>query len=95
MIFGELQRPTQSMPKKMVQVLIQHYGQRLHQVLHAGKAAGTLDAQLDVQAATALFIGSIQGLVMQSLLAGDVARMRLEAPNVFAIYRRGIEGRTS
>ena len=27
---------------------------------------------------------------MQSLLAGDVAAMRRQAPGVFAIYRRGI-----
>lgn len=37
-----------------------------------------------------LFIGAIQGLVMQSLLAGDVERIRREAPSVFSIYRRGI-----
>ena len=52
--------------------------------------AGELAADLDADAAAALFIGSIQGLVMQSLLAGDVGRMRLDAPRVFAIYRRGI-----
>ena len=46
----------------------------------------------DTLSATAvvLFIGTIQGLVMQSLLAGDVVRMRAQAPAVFAIYRRGI-----
>ncbi len=32
----------------------------------------------------------IQGLIMQSLLAGDVERMRCDAPRVFAIYRRGV-----
>jgi len=37
-----------------------------------------------------LFIGTIQGLVMQSLLAGDVTRIRRDAPRVFDIYRRGI-----
>ncbi|MCC6200386.1 MAG: TetR family transcriptional regulator, partial [Moraxellaceae bacterium] len=42
------------------------------------------------EAAATLFIGTIQGLVMQSLLMGDVARMRSDAPRVFAIYRRGI-----
>ena len=40
---------------------------------------------------TVLFIGTIQGLVMQSLLAGKVSRIRRDAPGVFAIYRRGIE----
>ena len=44
----------------------------------------------DLQAAALLFIGSVQGLVMQSLLSGDVAAMAGQAPGVFALYRRGL-----
>ena len=90
MLFGELQRPGETLPKRMVQTLIQHYGERLHRLLEAGKAQGELDAGLDVDAAAVLFIGTIQGLVMQSLLAGKVSRIRRDAPAVFAIYLRGI-----
>ena len=90
LIFGELQRPGQTVAKQMVQTLIQQYGERLRRLLEAGKAQGELDAALDVPAAAVLFIGTVQGLVMQSLLAGDVARMRQDAPGVFAIYLRGI-----
>ena len=90
MLFGELQRPGETLPKRMVQTLIQHYGERLHRLLEAGKAQGELDAGLDVEAAAVLFIGTIQGLVMQSLLEGKVSRIRRDAPAVFAIYLRGI-----
>ena len=90
LIFGELQRPGQTVAKQMVQTLIQQYGERLRRLLEAGKAQGELDAALDVPAAAVLFIGTVQGLVMQSLLAGDVARMRQDAPGVFDIYLRGI-----
>lgn len=90
LLFGELQRPGETLPKQLVLTLIATYGERLHALLEAGKAAGELDSRLDVQAAAALFIGTVQGLVMQSLLAGDVQRMRRDAPGVFAIYRRGI-----
>lgn len=92
MLFGELQRQGETLPKKMVQTLIRQYRARLQQVMEQGKANGELDALLDVDAATVLFIGSIQGLVMQSLIAGDVARLRADAPGVWAIYRRGIGG---
>lgn len=90
MLFGELQRPGETLPKRMVQTLIHHYGERLRRLLEAGKAQGELDAGLDVDAAAVLFIGTIQGLVMQSLLAGKVSRIRRDAPAVFAIYLRGI-----
>jgi len=41
-----------------------------------------------------LFIGSIQGLVMQALLAGDASVMRQQAPAVFALYQRGLQATT-
>ena len=74
----------------MVQTLTRQYGERLRRLLEAGKARGELYPELDVDAAAVLFIGTIQGLVMQSMLAGDVARIRHDAPGVFAIYHRGI-----
>lgn len=94
MIFGELQRAEDTAPKKLVQSLLRRYRERLQRQLEAGKKQGALDAGLNVAAASVSFIGAVQGLVMQSLLAGDAARMRRDAPGVFAIYRRGI-GRAS
>lgn len=90
MLFGELQRSEETLTKQMVQTLTRHYSERLRQLLEAGKTQGELRSGLDVDAAVLLFIGTIQGLVMQSLLAGDVARIRRDAPAVFAIYLRGI-----
>ena len=93
MLFGELQKADSTVPKRIVQSLIQRYAQRLQQTLEAGKACGELHADLDSGAAATLFIGTIQGLVMQSLLVGDMARIREEAPKVYAIYSRGIGAR--
>jgi len=90
MLFGELQRSGETLPKQMAQTLLQHYRERLRRLIETGKAQGELDARLDVDAAILLFIGTVQGLVMQSLMAGDVTRIRDDAPGVFAIYHRGI-----
>ena len=92
MMFGELQRADSTPAKKMVQTLIERYGERLHRLIEQGKVCGELSLSLDNKAATLLFIGTVQGLIMQSMLAGDVDRIRHDAPGVFAIYRRGIEG---
>ncbi|MDI1253386.1 TetR/AcrR family transcriptional regulator [Thermomonas sp.] len=93
MMFGELQRAEPTAAKRMVKTLIERYQQRLHKLMEAGKASGEVAASLDSEAAAILFIGTVQGLVMQSLLAGDVAGMRRDAPRVFDIYCRGIEAR--
>ena len=53
---------------------------------------GILVGQRRLQAAwrAELAGGTVQGLVMQALIAGDVQRIRRDAPRVFAIYLRGI-----
>jgi AcrR family transcriptional regulator len=93
MMFGELQRAEATPAKRMAQTLIQRYGERVRALIDAGKASGEFSTTVDAEAAATLFIGTVQGLVMQSLLAGDLERMRRDAPRVFAIYQRGIGSR--
>ncbi|MCK9503099.1 MAG: TetR/AcrR family transcriptional regulator [Porticoccaceae bacterium] len=90
MIFGELQRREQTGAKRMVQKLLQTYGKRLVELIEKGKTRGEIAAEVDTAAAATLFIGTIQGLVMQSLLAGDVSRLDRDAHGAFALYRRAI-----
>jgi len=90
MLFGELQRAEESPAKLMVRTMIGSYRARLQRLIEDGKAQGELAADLDANAAATLFIGSVQGLVMQSLIAGDVKGIRTNAPEVFAVYRRGV-----
>ena len=89
-LFSELQRSGETATKHIVQTLLHQYGDRLRQLIEAGKAQGELNATLETQAAATLFIGTIQGLIMQSLVSNDVAVMVQNGPKVFAIYRRGI-----
>lgn len=90
MLFGELQRGEATPAKKVARVLLGRYAERLAQRLDAAKAAGEVTADTDTQAAALLFIGSIQGLVMQALLSGNIGLIRNSAPGVFEIYRRGV-----
>ena len=91
MLFGELQRAEDTPAKRMVRTLLVSYGERLTTLIEAGKAQGELALEIETAAAATLFIGAIQGLVMQSLLAGEPQRMTTQASGAFAIYRRSIE----
>ncbi len=84
--------PRTPRPNARSEQLLAQYGERLAGLVEAGKAAGEVTAEIGTDAAVAHFIGTVQGLVMQSLLAGDPERMRAGAANAFAIYRRGIAG---
>lgn len=92
MIFGQLQRGGDTAAKRMTRVLLENYATRLRRILSAGMAEGALRADLDVEATATLYLGMIQGLVVQHLVHGDSARMRDDAPRVLAIFRAGLLG---
>ena len=89
-LFGELQQKKDSAAKQMVQKMIGQYADKLQGVMQAGQESGELRADLDTEAAAILFIGSIQGLVMQSMLASDPQYMVVRAKSVFAVYKRAL-----
>jgi AcrR family transcriptional regulator len=90
MLFGELQRAEMTAPKRMAHKMLWRYRERLAAVIEDGKSSGQLAQDSDTASIGTLFIGMIQGLVMQSLLAGDVQLIRKEAPGVFVLFRRAI-----
>jgi TetR/AcrR family transcriptional regulator len=90
-IFHELQQPTDSPVKQEVRALLKAYRQLLVNQFKAGMKSGELPIGLDPEAAATLFVGIVQGLVMQSMLTGKPAGMKTQADAVFAIYLRGIQ----
>lgn len=94
MLFGELQRAEMTAPKRMAQKMLRRYRERLVALIEDGKLKGQVSSNIDTAAVGTLFIGMIQGLVMQSLLAGEVQLIRKEAPGVFSLFQLAIEART-
>jgi len=90
LIFHELQRPADSPIKQQVRNLLKAYRQLLRQQLDAAVAAGEVSAAVDVEAAATLFVGVVQGLVMQSMAAGNAATVKSQSRSLFHLYRRGI-----
>jgi TetR/AcrR family transcriptional regulator len=90
LIFQELQRPDDTALKARVRQLMASYRTLLMRLLTQAKELKCIAPGTDLPSAAVLFIGSIQGLVMQSLLSGDVPAMVQQANGVFAIYQRGL-----
>jgi TetR/AcrR family transcriptional regulator len=89
-LLAELQRAEDTPAKRMVRTLLRRYGERIRALVELGRARGEIAPETDVEAATTLFVGTIQGLVVSSLLSGRVSRLRQDAPGAFAIFLRGI-----
>jgi TetR/AcrR family transcriptional regulator len=94
-IFQELQHAQDSLLKASVRALMQRYRSLVIGLLQDAKTRRLLTEDLDLPAAAVLFMGSVQGLVMQSMLTGQVQAMATQAPGVFAIYLRGITTKES
>ncbi len=90
-IFQDLQRPDDTLLKQCVRQLLGRYRQILARLFDAAARQGQIGAGLDVHAATTLFIGTVQGLVMQSMLADNPAAIEEEARRVVALYLRAIQ----
>lgn len=90
LLFGELQRAEDTPAKRMARTLLAGYRERLSGLIEAGKSGGDLALDVDTGVAVTAFIGTIQGLVMHSLLSGGVRQIRTDAPGAFVIYLRGI-----
>ncbi len=95
MLFGELQRAESSSAKKMAHLTLKKYGLLISNLINEGKVAGLVAENVDASAASVMFIGSIQGLVMQSMLSGDINLMSDNAEGIFKLFSQSIEIRES
>ena len=86
LIFGELQQPAESPVKQRVQLIMQRYRQALSQTLAAAIETRLIRADVDCPSAAALFLGAIQGLVIQSMLSGSTEQMEQQAVAVLELY---------
>lgn len=90
LIFHELQQPADTATKTEVRVLLQGYRQLLMDILARAESEGQVIADFDREAAATTFVGLIQGLVMQAMLAGRPAAMQGQAERVFTLFRRSL-----
>lgn len=89
-IFNELQSPDDTPLKNSVRAILDRYRQLLMRLLGTAEHRGQIAPGIDKAAAGMMFIGSVQGLVMQSMLIGDTGRMPVDAERAFVLYRNAI-----
>lgn len=89
-VFQELQQAQETELKSAVRALMQQYRALVMELLQKAQSLQLLAPATDVPSAAVLFLGSVQGLVMQALVSGQLQSIAAQAPGVFAIYLRGI-----
>ncbi|MDP3636110.1 MAG: TetR/AcrR family transcriptional regulator, partial [Azonexus sp.] len=92
LIFSELQQPDDTPMKISVRSILERYRQLLTRLLNDAETTGQIDPEIDKGAAGMLFIGSVQGLVMQSMLSNGALNMKTAAERVFVLYLNALRG---
>ncbi|NIC06462.1 TetR/AcrR family transcriptional regulator [Billgrantia bachuensis] len=90
LMMGQLQHARPTPARRLVRSLLFRYRERVELLLSQAQAAGELRQGLNIEAAATQFIGSIQGLVMQSLMIGNMNHVAQQAQGAFDLYCHGI-----
>ena len=91
-LFHELQSTGGSPVRAAVRSLIADYRRRLARLFDQAKAAGEVPLEIDSALATVLFIGAVQGLVIQAALTDGEATLGRHARRMFALLLDGYRG---
>ena len=90
LVFAELQQPDSSPVRQRVQKIMQRYRQTLAEALDKAKAVQLIRDDVDSHAAAALFLGAIQGLVIQSMLGASTSEAEKQVLGVLHLYLTGL-----
>ena len=89
-LVSELQTAGNRAAKQAVQTLFFQYACRISALVENGKAKGEITSKVDGAQTAVLVLGSIQGLVLQSLMLGQANWVRQQAPGIIAVIKDGL-----
>lgn len=90
-VFQELQHGRESELTLAVRGLMQQHRSLVVELLEQARDQQQLAPQTDIAAAAALFLGAVQGLVMQTMVTRQLQAMVVQAPAVFTLWLRGVQ----
>jgi hypothetical protein len=90
LLFAELEDARDTRLKQLIQQVMTGYEQRIAGLVAAAKAQGLADARVDDANAATLYLGMVQGLVMQASVFGDRRPLLAQARKVFPLFRAAL-----
>lgn len=93
LLFSELLHKKNSKLRQLIQEIISGYEAKIAGLLESAKLQSQASDDLDSKSAAVLYIGMIQGLVMQASIFGGKRALQQEAEKAFPIFLYGIKTR--
>lgn len=89
-ILGLLQQNADTAAKRSATRFYRGYAARLAKIIRKGQKRGEFDPSIDAEISAAFYLGAIHGLVVQTLVAGDVAAFAQGGPTAWRLLRYGL-----
>jgi AcrR family transcriptional regulator len=93
LLFSELLHKKNGKLRQLIEGIISGYEAKIAGLLEEAKSQSLVSADLDSPSAAVLYIGMIQGLVMQSSIFGGKRALQQQAEKTFPIFLHGIKTR--
>jgi AcrR family transcriptional regulator len=90
LLFAELEDARDTRLKQLIQQVMSGYERRIAGLVAEAKARRLADAHIDEANAATLFLGMVQGLVMQASVFGDRRPLLAQARRVFPLFLAAI-----
>lgn len=94
LLFSELLHKKNGKLRQLIEGIISGYEAKIAGLLDAAKSQSLVPDDLDSQSAAVLYIGMIQGMVMQSSIFGGKRALQQQSENTFPIFLHGIKTRS-
>jgi len=91
LMLGELQKPDKMGARVIIDHVLNDYRDRVILLLREGVVRNEIRNDIDIEAAAISYLGSVQGLIIQSLILNDMAMAKDYAARVFEIFKAGIK----
>jgi AcrR family transcriptional regulator len=86
LMLGELQKPGNGPAKAIIRQTLARYRKKVIGLLEFGIQQGRIAPGIDTEAASVLYLGAIQGLVVQAMVSGEMHTLEQAAPRIFKLY---------
>lgn len=86
LMLGELQKPGHHPAKRIIRRTLATYRQKVVSLLNLGIEQRIISPTIDAEAAAVLYLGAIQGLVVQGMVDGDIGTLEQSAPRIFRLF---------
>ncbi|WP_404366209.1 TetR/AcrR family transcriptional regulator [Marinobacter sp.] len=86
LMLGELQKPGNDPAKRIIRQILANYRRKVTALLDLGIKQQRISPAIDTEAAAVLYLGAIQGLVVQGMVSGDVRALEQIAPRIFRLF---------